>query len=265
MGKWAVVTGASSGIGRDISWELARRSYSLFLVARSAKALEQLAEELRSAHAVDAIALPLDLSLLEAPSQLVAAVRRKRVEVEVLVNNAGVGYYGTFNEQDPARMDAMMMLNMRSVVMLTHAFAHDMAAVGRGYILQIASGAAFMPIPRLALYAASKAFVLQLSQALHSEFRRHGVRITTLCPGPTRTHFFEAAAFKEELAHMDAFTMSSQKVAAIGVKGMFAGKRVVIPGIANRFACRLPRFMPGELMIAAADVMMSGRGSRKKK
>ena len=259
MKKWAIITGASSGIGKEMATLLAQKGYALLLVARSLPALQSLAAELRKTFGLPVEPIELDLAQPDAARRLDAILTEKGITVEVLINNAGVGYYGTFTEQEPGRLEAMMTLNMQTPAMLTQLFAQRMLATGKGYILQVASTAAFIPMPRLALYAATKGFLLQLSLALHAECHKGGVIITTLCPGPTRTKFFEAASFTNGLSAMELLSMSSKSVAKAGIKGLFAGKRVVIPGMVNKLTSWSSNFTPSSLLVAATDQMMKRR------
>ena len=258
MKKWAIVTGASSGIGKEIATLLAQKGYELMLVSRSLPALTAFGDQLHAAYKVTVDPVALDLAQPDSARRLEEIVAAKGIEVEVLVNNAGVGYWGNFVEQELERLEALAVLNMQTPLLLTHIFAKKMMASGKGYILQVASTAAFLPMPHFALYAATKGFLLQLSQALYTECNRGGVTITTLCPGPTRTSFFDNASFVGKSNRMEKlFGMSSKVVAAAGVKGLFAKKRMVIPGLTNMLSSGISGCVPTSFLLRAMDTFMS--------
>lgn len=230
-----LVTGASSGIGVAIAWELAARGHALILVARRKERLESLATELRDHHRVAAEPLAADLADPAERDRLVAAVNSRGRMVEVLVNNAGYGSRGDFVSNERERMVGMVRLNIEAVVDLTARFLPGMVERGRGAILNVASTAAFQPMPGAANYAASKAFVLSFSEAIRTELRGSGVGVTAVCPGPVRTEFGEVAGMSGvENNTPDALWMSAEDVAAAAIEGVENDKRVVVPGALNR-------------------------------
>lgn len=248
-----MVTGASGGIGEAISRELARRGYGLVLVARSEDKLRSLAAELGGAEVVGA-----DLGTEEGRATLFAALG-ERVP-QVLVNNAGFSNYGEFGEIEWARQRDLMRLNMEGLTELCHWALPLMAGAGTGWVMNVASTAAFFPGPFMAVYYASKAYVLSLSEALDEEMRGTGVRVCALCPGPTASGFQERAQMEGSKLMQGGF-MSSEAVARIGVAGMLAGKGVVIPGGMNQFLTFMSRFMPRGLrapVIRRAQERMPG-------
>jgi len=253
MEKWAIVTGASSGIGKDIANELAQRGYCLLLVARNITALKSLAETLSATYRVTAQPIELDLAREEAAATLIQLVAAKGITAEVLVNNAGVGCFGPFVEQEPQRLEKLLLLNVNTLTMLTRHFAGQMVKTGRGYILQVASTAAFLPMTQYALYAATKSFVFSLSFALNAECRGRGVTITTLCPGPTHTNFFEKASHKALPQSFLSLMMKSDEVAKIAVTALFAQKALVIPGFTNKLLAVLSRWAPPSLIVKIND------------
>jgi uncharacterized protein len=230
-----LVTGASSGIGADIARSLARRGHGATLVARRTERLEELAAELRDQHGVRAETLACDLGDGEARDGLIDRIRELGLTVEVLVNNAGFGSGGLFQELDRERELEMVRLNVEAVVALCGAYVPEMVGRGRGAVLNVASTAAFQPLPRQATYSASKAFVLAFTDALHADLHGTGVGATSLCPGPVRTEFATTAGIDEAAAGLpEVFWAESDFVAEQAVKGMERGRRVVVPGKLNQ-------------------------------
>jgi short-subunit dehydrogenase len=231
----ALVTGASSGIGVALARELASRGHGLVLVARRMERLQALAEELASERGVRCETIGADLADPEARERLVRAVGDLGLDVEVLVNNAGFGAFGSVHRLDTARQVEMVRLNCETVVDLHARYSAEMVERGRGAILNVASTAAFQPLPGSGTYAATKAFVLSLSEASHSELRGLGVTVTALCPGPVKTEFGEVAGVGEKEGQLPrAFWTSTEQVAAEAIGGLEKGKRVVVPGVLNR-------------------------------
>jgi uncharacterized protein len=231
----ALVTGASSGIGAALARELARRGHSVVLAARREERLRDLAAELESEHGVRAEVLVADVGSEAGRDRLTSALAERAVEVEILVNNAGFGAFGTAHRLDRGRQLEMVRLNCEAVLDLQLRYSFAMAARARGAILNLASTAAFQPLPGSACYAATKAFVLSLSEATHTELARRGVTVTALCPGPVRTEFVEIAGAAEAEGHLPApFWTSVEQVAREAVEGLERGKRVVTPGLLNR-------------------------------
>jgi short-subunit dehydrogenase len=248
-----LVTGASSGIGAEIARALARRGHGSVLVARRAERLEALAEELEREHGVRAETLSCDLSHEEERAQLVARVDGLGLTVEVLVNNAGFGSGGLFYELDSERELEMVRLNVETVVALCARFVPEMVARGRGGVLNVASTAAFQPLPRQATYGATKAFVLSLTDALHADLEGTGVVATVLCPGPVKTEFAESAGIDEAAEGLpDVFWTDPDFVAEQGVKGLERGRRVVVPGLLNRATAIGGQHAPRGLLLRLA-------------
>lgn len=229
----ALVTGASSGIGLELARLHARRGGDLILVARRLDRLESLAADVERAHGATSTCIQLDLSESDAPARLHADIRRRAIRVDYLVNNAGFGAIGRFDELDWASQAAMIQVNVTSLAALTHLFLGDMLARASGRILNVASVAGFVPGPFQAMYYATKAFVVSFSEALDAELRATGVTVTALCPGMTDTEFFEAAGMEGSRATAFA-RQSAADVARIGYDGMLRGKRVVVPGLSNK-------------------------------
>jgi short-subunit dehydrogenase len=237
-GKTALITGASSGIGADLARELARRGANVVLVARRADRLEALAAEL-TALGVSTTAAPCDIADPAARVGLAAA----HANADILVNNAGLGVFGMFADADWDKTANMLEVNVTALTHLTQLFARNMAARGHGRVLMVASTAAFQPVPLYAVYAATKAYVLSLSEALNVEYAKQGVKFTTLCPGTTESEFFEVAAQKKS-AFVERSMMTSAAVAKIGVDALEAGKSSVVAGLVNALMALGTRITP---------------------
>ncbi|MDX1660234.1 MAG: SDR family oxidoreductase [Gemmatimonadota bacterium] len=240
----ALVTGASSGIGREIARIAAERGHDLVLVARGEDALAALAGELSHEHGAESTVLPFDLSLREGPSMLVETVDDRDLAVDVLVNAAGFGLYGEFLETDLDVERGMIDLNVGAVTELAKAYARRMAERGSGRILNVASTAAFQPGPRMAVYYATKAYVLSFSVALAVELEQTGVTVTCLAPGPTETGFQHTAGAEGSRVFADATTMDAVTVARKGWEAMAAGRTVYVPGAWNRIGAGAAGWVP---------------------
>jgi uncharacterized protein len=243
----ALITGASGGIGLELARIFAREHYDLILVARSESRLHEIAGELRSAHRIGVDVIARDLSLPETVDE----IQKRTGPVEVLVNNAGYGLYGPF-AQFPVTDDLNMMhLNMDALVALTKAYLPGMIDARHGRIMNVASTAAFQAGPLMALYYASKAFVLHFSEAVANELKGTGVTVTAFCPGPTTTGFQDRAALSEARL-MRMGSMTAKDVAEIGYRGLMAGRTIVIPGLKNRVMVQALRISPRKLVTAFA-------------
>lgn len=243
----ALITGASGGLGLAFAHKFAENNYNLVLVARSEDKLRQLASDLQSAHGITARVLPGDLTDADLPATLHSTLQDEGVAVDVLVNNAGFASYGLFHELDLQRELNMIQLNIAALTHLTHRFLGDMVARDQGRILNVASTAAFLPGPLMAVYYASKAFVLHFSEALANELKGTGVTVTTLCPGPTRTGF-QSRADMEESKLVQNGLMDARTVAEAGYQGLLKGQAIVVPGLMNKINITLPRFLPRGLV-----------------
>jgi uncharacterized protein len=245
--KIALITGASAGLGVDFARELSTQGHRLVLVARRKDRLEALAKEIGNARAV-----AIDLSKTGAATKLMADVEAAGEQVEVLVNNAGFGLVGRFAMQDSRRLRQMIDLNCAALTELCHAVASQMVERGSGSILNVASTAAFQPGPGMAVYFATKAYVLSFTEALHEELRRHGVKVSALCPGPTATEFGEVAGFGASIP--DIAIAQSAPVVRAGLRALDKNKAVVVPGLLNKLSSQGHRLLPRALLrrIAAA-------------
>ena len=248
MAQTALITGASSGIGAAFARALARRGDHLILVARSEDKLEALAESLRGEQAVTVTVVAADLSLPGCGVRLAAELAGRGLAVDVLINNAGFGSAGAFAQQDPARDAEMIGLNVAAVVDLAHAFLPARIHIARH----------LQRLPQMAIYAATKAFVLSFSEALWAETRGSGVRVTALCPGPVDTPFFEATGTPElRKAVPKGFMMTAEEVAAEALSALAAGRPVVVPGVGNKLLSVVPRLLPRRWMTLASGKAMA--------
>ena len=238
MKKVALVTGASAGLGVEFARQLSKRGHRLVLAARRKDRLDELAGELGNARAV-----AIDLSKANAAARLLADLKANGETVDLLVNNAGFGLIGRFAELDAKRERQMIDLNIGTLTDLCRAVAPGMIARKSGAILNVASTAAFQPGPKMAVYFATKAFVLSLSEALHEELKRHGIKVTCLCPGPTRTEFGEVAGFRGN-GLFDRLAMGPAEVVEAGLAGLDRNKAVVITGLVNKLGALSTRFAP---------------------
>jgi short-subunit dehydrogenase len=236
--KVALITGASAGLGVEFARQLSRRGHRLVLVARRRGRLEALAKELGNARAI-----AIDLSKSGSAAKLLADLAAAGEQVEILVNNAGFGLIGRFAELDAKRERQMIDLNVGTLTDLCRAVAPAMIKRKSGGILNVASTAAFQPGPNMAVYFATKAYVLSLTEALHEELKPHGVHVSALCPGPTRTEFGEVAGFGGN-GLFDRVAMESPEVVAAGLDGLDRNRAVVVPGLTNKIGAISTRFAP---------------------
>ncbi|MFO1327883.1 MAG: SDR family oxidoreductase [Rubrivivax sp.] len=253
----ALVTGASAGIGEALARCIARDGHALVLVARSAGRLRTLAAELRARHGVRIDVLPCDLSRRGAAARLGATLQRRGIAVDVLVNNAGVLEQGAFAAADAATHQKLIDLNVSALTAMLAAFVPGMVQRGRGRVLNVASIAAFQPVPSLACYAATKAYVLSLTESLAEELRPAGVGVTALCPGITATGMLDGAAqANPALARLPAFVVGEvQAVAEAGWQACLKGEAIVVPGVVNQAATWATRSAPRWLVRRVAGIL----------
>jgi short-subunit dehydrogenase len=255
--KTALVTGASAGIGWHLAHEFAAHGFDLVLVARSREALEKLADELSNRFGVNAFVRTTDLSSPDAPRQLFDDLAQREIPIEVLVNNAGVIQFGRFHEIPLENLLGLLSLNAGALTAMTRLFVEPMLRGGGGRILNVASVAAFLPLPAAALYAATKAFVVSLSEALAIELQDTGVTVTALCPGLTATRMFDEVPGSPELAARlpKGIVMDPVEVARIGYRGCVDGVSVVVPGLPNQLMARLVGLHPRWLVRALGGLV----------
>jgi uncharacterized protein len=232
----ALITGASDGIGLEFCKILAGRGYDLILVARREAVLNEIGATLSAEHGIKCTVISSDLSKPNAAHALFKATQKEYLQVDFLINNAGLLHNGFFTELDLGSQENMMTVNMLALTSLTHLYANDMASRNSGHILNVASLAAWMPIPNQNIYAATKAFVLSFTQALHNELKAagNGVTVTALCPGYTATKMMDNPDQGAKLSIPSSMMQSAYEVAEQGVDACLAGKATMVPGLSNR-------------------------------
>jgi short-subunit dehydrogenase len=248
-----LITGASSGIGEAFAHKLAERGRNVLLVARSEEKLITLCNELGRLNSIRAQYVALDLSLPESPARLFEETQKRGLVIDMLINNAGFGSMGEFAKLELARELNMIDLNVRALVELTHRFLVPMRERRQGTIINVASTAGFQPVPFMATYAATKAFVLSFSEALWEENRPHRVHVMALCPGVTETNFFEAARGQRPPARV---AQTPEEVVDAALRGLARGKSHVVSGWTNFFMVEAERLVPRSLVVRLAGRMM---------
>jgi short-subunit dehydrogenase len=238
VNKVALVTGASAGLGVEFARHLAKRGHRLVLAARRKERLDELAKELGNARAV-----AIDLSKKDSAAKLLADIEANGETVDLLVNNAGFGLIGRFAELDANRLRQMIDLNVGALTDLCRGVTPGMIERKSGAILNLASTAAFQPGPKMAVYFATKAFVLSLSEALHEELKPHGIKVSCLCPGPTRAEFGDVAGFGGN-GLFDRVAMNAAQVVETGLRGLESNQAVVVAGWMNKIGAASTRFAP---------------------
>jgi hypothetical protein len=244
--SWVLITGASSGFGEEFARQYAVQGNPLVLVARRLDRLQRLAEALRQQHRIEVVVEQVDLADIAAVTRLHQRLRERGIAIDILINNAGQGLQGPFLEAPLDATLAMVQLDIASLTALTHLFALDMRTRGRGQILLVASLLAYQGVQNFAVYAAAKAYVLRLGEALHRELKPHGVRVTTLCPGMSDTGF-AAAALQKLTPALKLLMMQPAPVVRAGIRALQAGRISVVPGWANKasiiFTWASPRWL----------------------
>lgn len=243
-----LITGASGGLGYELAKLAAADGRNLILVARSADKLNQLAETLRKDSRIEVFVFAIDLSEEKGVEKLISEIKNKNLKIDIVVNNAGFGDFGDFANADLANNLDMIRVNISALTQLSHFAIQEMIKAGSGRIMNVASTAAFMPGPGMAVYYASKAFVLSFSEALTRELKGSGITVTTLCPGPTDTGFAKAAGLGKSLMHRLIPAATAAEVAKFGYKGMMNGRTLVIPGFVNKLSAVAPRFSPRSVL-----------------
>ncbi len=244
MTATALITGASSGIGYELARVFAREKYNLVLIARNEKKLQEIAVELTKAHEVQVTVLAKDVSLLVSATEIYDSLKQNGIAVDVLVNNAGFGDFGFFTETKWEKELEMINLNMTALTALTKLFVGDMVKRKSGKILNVASTASFQPGPLMAVYYATKAYVLSFSEAISNELSGTGVTVTALCPGPTESGFQAAADMKDSKLVKGKKLPTSQEVAEYAYKALMSGKVVAVHGLMNKIMAQSVRYSP---------------------
>jgi len=250
-GKWALVTGASAGIGKALAQELAAGGANLVLTARRADRLQELARTFSSAHKIHAEIFAADLTQPAAPEQIFDFARRQGLNIDVLINNAGFGAYGPFASVEQHRLLDMVQVNCTAVIHLTHLFLPAMIQRHSGYILIVASTASFQAVPYISTYAATKGFDLLFAEGLAEEVKPHGVRVCALCPGSTESEFRDVANQSQAPA-ANRRQETAEKVARVGLHALAAGKSFVISGTRNYLGAQVQRLVPRRLVTSIA-------------
>jgi short-subunit dehydrogenase len=246
--NYALVTGASKGIGKSIAEALAAKGKNLLLISRSEEALKELSQSIHQRYHTQVDYLAIDLSDPTSTERILSWLTAKQYSIDVLVNNAGYGLWGKFDERSIASHNEMLQLNMLTVVQLTYALIPELKKHSKSYILNVASTAAYQAVPTLSLYAASKSFVLLFTRGIRLELKAAGISVSCLCPGPTSTDFVTRAGMSAAIQKKsDTFSMTADEVAKIGVDGMYKGKAEIIPGLLNKvivvFTAWLPKWV----------------------
>lgn len=254
-----LITGASSGIGEELARLAAANRHDLVLVARSAGKLNALAEALEAQFGIRVTVLPEDLADPNAVDAIVDALAAREIDVDILINNAGFGTYGKFVETSLVEERELIAVNVTAPTLLTKRLLPRMVARGRGRILNVASTAAFQPGPLMAVYYASKAYILWFSEALANELEGTGVTVTCLCPGPTRTEFQARAKMEASGLLKVARVMDAASVARAGYEGMMAGRTIVIPGLLNKLVVQSLRLTPRRLVTRIVRLIQESR------
>ena len=247
MRKTALITGASSGFGYEFAKIFAKDGYDLILVARNLKRLEEIREEFREE---EVTVIQKDLSIPGSAGELYKEIKNKGLTIDVLVNNAGFGLLGEFSKLDVSKQAEMIHLNVTALTELTHYALQEMRERNNGKILNVASTAAFQPGPLMAVYYATKAYVLSFSEALVEELKGTNITVTTLCPGATKTNFFKSAS--AEKARLSGMAKEVGEVALQGYKALMKGRRIVVPGAFNKAGSYAAKFLPRSMAAKVA-------------
>lgn len=255
MAKTALITGASAGIGYELSRVFARNGFNLVLVARNQDKLEQMAKELENECNITVSIIKKDLCEITAARSIYDEAATAGHSIDVLVNNAGIGMHGLFTDFDSQTIKDVIGVNITSLTLLCRLFGADMVKNGSGKIMNVSSTAAFQAGPRMSVYYASKAYVLMLSEALDYEFKKSGVTVTTLCPGPTKTEFFDRHGMAHVKVASGPWVMGAADAAKAGFDGMMKGKKIIIPGFFNRISAFLTRFSPRSIPTAIVNYL----------
>ena len=251
QGKWALVTGASAGIGKALAEELAAGGTNLVLTARRRERLEELAKTLSTTHKIRTEVLAADLADPTVPGKILAFTHGKNIQVDLLINNAGFGAYGEFATSDRSRQLEMVQVNCAAVVNLTHLFVPAMIDRHSGDILIVASTAAFQAVPYISTYAATKAFDLSFAEGLAEELKPYGIRVCALCPGSTESEFHQVAN-QSHLPSSNKRRESAEKVARTGLNALTGGRSYVISGAGNYLGAQVQRLVPRRVVTSIA-------------
>ncbi|NUU77314.1 SDR family NAD(P)-dependent oxidoreductase [Paenibacillus xylanilyticus] len=259
--QWALITGASSGIGQAFALEMASKGNHVVLVARSESKLKQLAERIERTYKVKAEVIVSDLSEAHSPQQIYDECKNRGIQVDTLINNAGFATHGRFEQVEGARQQEEIMLNVLAVMNMTHLFLPGMLRKRNGTIINVSSTAAFQPDPYMAVYGATKSFVLSFTEALYEENRKRGVQFLALCPGATETSFFDVVNAEEaSVGKRD----TPEHVVEVAMKALESGKPYAVPGASNYWTAQLSRILPRRQILRVVGGMLSPRSKNDK-
>ncbi|MEH2395264.1 MAG: SDR family oxidoreductase [Nostoc sp.] len=260
--KTALITGAASGIGYQLTQIFARHSYNLVLVDKNEEKLHEIVDEFPQKFGIFVKIFAKDLSIPTSPEEIFTELQQASIKIDMLINNAGFSTYGAFNETDLTIELKMLQLNIGSLTHLTKLFLKDMIEQNYGKILNVASSAAFQPGPLMAVYFATKAYVLSFSEAIANELEGTGVSVTVLCPGPPASEFKQIAGMEDsKIAHIKRM-METETVAKIGYRGLMTNKTVVVPGMRNKILTESVRFTPRNLVTKVVRSMQELKKNR---
>jgi len=262
MKKTALITGASSGIGHELALIHAKHGDDLVLVARNKNKLKQTKLHLENKFKINVLVIGKDLSIKDAAEEVYHEVRNNNLTIDYLINNAGFGDYGFFHDSDWNKLERMISLNITALTQFTKLFVNDMIAQGSGKIMNVASTAAFQSGPMMAVYFATKAYVLSFSEAINNELKDTGITVTALTPGATESGFMEAASIQDSKLFTGRKLPSAKEVAEYGYKAMMEGKPVAIHGILNYLVANGVRFLPRSLVVKLTR-LVTGQGQNQ--
>lgn len=250
--NYTLITGASKGIGKAFAYECANRGMNLILVARSQSLLARLQTELAQKN-IQVQILAADLLEPDSEKKIFDQVKQNDWQVNMLINNAGMGYFGKFDEKPLEKHLSVMQLNMDAMVRMAHAFLNASDNRQKKYLLNLASTGAFQPTPYMAVYCATKSFVVAFSEAIRFELRKQNVHVTALCPGGTESDFFAPAGMEKVIEKNAAFMMKPEIVAKAGINGVLKNKAVVVPGLVNKAGKIAAQLFPNSLVVPSAS------------
>ncbi|WP_145324851.1 SDR family NAD(P)-dependent oxidoreductase [Paenibacillus xylanexedens] len=254
--QWVLITGASSGIGEIFALEMASKGKNIVLVARTESKLNQLAERIERTYQVRAEVIVSDLSEVEAPRNVYEECQNRGIQIDILINNAGFATHGLFEQVDGSRQQDEIMLNVLAVTNMTHLFLPGLLQKKHGAVINVSSTAAFQPDPYMAVYGATKAFVLSFTEALYEENRKRGVQFLALCPGSTETSFFDVVGAEEaSVGKRD----TPEHVVAVAMRALESGKPYAVPGAQNYWTAQFSRLMPRKSMLRIVGSMLRPR------
>ncbi len=255
MATYTLITGASSGIGYELAKICAENNQNLVLVARRSEKLEEIKSQFEKKYKIKVYILTKDLSLSASPQEIYNELKKQKINIDILINNAGFGNHGLFQDTDINNSFNMIQVNIAALISLTRLFIPDMLKNKNGKILNLASTASFFPGPYMAIYYATKAFVLSFSEALATELAGTGITVTTLCPGPTNSEFSKIANTQNTRLFNKQKIPTAQQVAEYGFKQMMNGKRIAIHGLKNKLMIQFARLLPLSIVTKAVKII----------